>query len=50
VPEVIPAQPTPAMARPAISTLLVGATAQIKEPSSKMEIAMSNVFLASKVD
>lgn len=39
-PEAIPAPPAPAMARPTIRAVLLGATPQIREPSSKtaMEI------------
>ena len=35
-PEKIPAEPTPAMARPTMSAVLVGATPQMRLPSSKM--------------
>jgi hypothetical protein len=35
----IPADPTPAMARPTINVVLFGATAQIKLPTSKMKMA-----------
>jgi hypothetical protein len=36
----IPAAPTPAMARPMIKVVELGATPQIREPTSKMKRAM----------
>ncbi len=38
-PEATPAAPRPAMARPTIKAVLLGATAQIRLPSSKMKTA-----------
>ena len=39
-PEKSPADPTPAIARPMISAVEVGATPQINEPTSKMKMAV----------
>lgn len=39
-PEKMPATPMPAMARPTMRTVLDGATAQMSEPSSKMQTAV----------
>lgn len=39
-PELMPAAPTPAKARPTMRAALLGATAQIRNPSSKMKMAM----------
>jgi hypothetical protein len=47
-PLTIPADPIPAMARPVISIGLFLATPQIKEPSSKTNIANKNVHLIGK--
>lgn len=44
-PEKIPPVPNPAMALPTIKATLVGATPQIKEPSSKIQMAVMNVAL-----
>jgi hypothetical protein len=44
-PEKIPPTPIPAIARPTISALLVGADPQIREPSSKSPMAIRNVDL-----
>jgi hypothetical protein len=44
-PENKPPTPMPAMALPTMRTVLLGATAHIKEPSSKMKIAVKNVPL-----
>jgi hypothetical protein len=43
LPGKIPPLPNPAMARPTINAAEVGATPQIKEPSSKRKIATSKV-------
>ena len=48
-PEKMPATPMPAMARPTMSTVLEGATAQIKEPNSKTKTAKRNAHLAWEV-
>lgn len=39
-PEPMPAAPTPAIARPTISAMLLGATPQTREPTSKMKIVI----------
>jgi hypothetical protein len=44
-PENKPPTPMPAMALPTMRTVLLGATAHIKEPISKMKIADKNVPL-----
>lgn len=44
-PEKIPATPIPAMARPTIKTVLDGATAQIREPISKIRTAIKKPHL-----
>jgi hypothetical protein len=44
-PENKPPTPIPAMALPTMRTMLLGATAQIKEPISKTPIAAKNVPL-----
>ena len=44
-PEKIPATPIPAMARPTIKAVLVGATPQIKEPTSKRVMATKKAHL-----
>jgi hypothetical protein len=44
-PENRPPTPIPAIALPIIRTVLLGARAQIKEPISKMKIAVKNVPL-----
>jgi hypothetical protein len=44
-PENKPPTPIPAMARPTMRTVLLDARAQIKEPISKMKIAIKNVPL-----
>jgi hypothetical protein len=47
-PEKTPALPTPAMARPTIKALLLGATPQTREPISKMEMASRKMYLMEK--
>jgi hypothetical protein len=44
-PEKMPPTPIPAMALPTIRTVLLGARAQIREPTSKIDIAVKNVPL-----
>jgi hypothetical protein len=38
-PEIIPAEPNPAMARPTMNTVELGAAPQSAEPTSKMAMA-----------
>jgi hypothetical protein len=45
-PEKIPATPMPAMARPTIRTVLDGATAQMREPSSNTKTAKRKAHFA----
>jgi hypothetical protein len=47
-PEEIPALPTPAIARPTINTTLVGATPQMREPTSKIKIEIKKLILRGK--
>ena len=49
LPEMIPLTPTPAMALPRMSTQLNLATAQTREPSSKMAIETRKVLLIYSV-
>jgi hypothetical protein len=49
-PEKIPATPIPAMARPTIRTVLDGATAQIRDPISKIRTAIKNPHLTCAID
>jgi hypothetical protein len=44
----MPAQPTPAMARPNTKTKEVGAVAQIVEPASKMATEVKKTILTEK--
>jgi hypothetical protein len=48
VPERIPAQPTPAIARPIISTVEEGAAPQMAEPISKIAIALRYTHLMER--
>jgi len=43
-----PDDPTPAIARPTMSASLVGATAQINDPSSKMPSTIKKTHLMGK--
>jgi hypothetical protein len=45
-PEKIPATPMPAMARPTIRTVLDGATAQMREPTSNTNTAKRKAHFA----
>lgn len=47
-PEAIPAPPAPAMARPTIRAVLLGATPQIREPSSNTAMEMRKEILRGK--
>jgi hypothetical protein len=47
-PEKSPAEPTPAMARPTIRAVDVGAIPQMKEPSSKMNRAVMKTHFKLK--
>ena len=48
VPEPIPAAPRPAMARPTISAVLLGATPQMREPSSKIKMEIRKLIFSGK--
>lgn len=47
-PEPMPAAPTPAMARPTMRATLVGATPQMREPTSKMKMATRKLIFRGK--
>ena len=47
-PEKIPAEPKPAMARPTMRAVLLGATPQTREPSSKITMAARKTHLMEK--
>ena len=47
-PEAIPAPPAPAMARPTMRVVLLFATAQMREPTSKMKMAMRKLSFRGK--
>lgn len=47
-PEKIPADPNPAIALPTIKVVELGATPQIKEPNSKIPMAMRYTYLMLK--
>jgi len=47
-PDAIPAPPAPAIARPTIRAVLLGATAQMRLPSSKMAIERRKTVLRGK--
>lgn len=47
-PDAIPAPPSPAMARPTMSAVELGATPQIRDPSSKMKMAIKKVVFSGK--
>ena len=47
-PEPMPAAPTPAMARPTMSMLLLVATPQMRDPSSKMKMDIRKLVLSGK--
>ena len=47
-PEKMPADPKPAIARPRMRAVELGATPQTKEPSSKMPMAVKKVHLMLK--
>ena len=49
-PENIPAHPRPAIARPIIRAVDVGATPQTKDPSSKIPIADRKTDLIEKME
>jgi hypothetical protein len=48
VPEPMPAAPRPEMARPTMSVVLLGATPQTREPSSKMNMEMRKLIFSGK--
>jgi hypothetical protein len=47
-PEPMPAAPRPAMARPTMSTVLLGATPQMREPSSKINMEIRKLIFSGK--
>jgi hypothetical protein len=47
-PEMIPAQPDPAIARPTIRAVDVGAMPEIKEPRNRIPTALTNTHLTKK--
>lgn len=49
-PEKMPAHPIPAIARPMIKAFELGATPQIKDPSSKIAIAVRKTTLMEKME
>ncbi len=49
-PENIPAQPMPAIARPTIRALDVGAIPQTSDPSSKIPMALRKTVLMEKME